>query len=129
MWVSMPELVEVIGKEWAKILCVYKGGIKFYVPKTAEAGHELAKIIGMEVYPIFCAKFGGEWLTLPNGRNEPHKQKIMVMLEQGQKTKREIALAVGVTENYVYKVASVMPRDRQISLPLTFMQKQNSKRR
>lgn len=117
-WISLPELAALIGTDMAKTLCTVRGGTPLYVPASADAGHALAKIIGVRGMQMLCAEYGCRYITVPNGRKqEPHKGAIMERLERGQSHAR-IALELGVTERYVRMVAACLPVARQLTLPL-----------
>jgi hypothetical protein len=105
MWVSLPELASILGKDYARTFCLWRGGVELYVPKTPQPGHELAAIITWPGLRALAAQFGGEYITVPNGCAEPQKGRIMKLLEQGR-PKAQIASECGVTERYVYHVAA-----------------------
>jgi len=116
MWVSLPDLADILGREMAGVLSRARGGVEMYVPHTAVATHDLARIVGMQGMQALGAEFGGKYITVPNGRFEPHKATVLRMLEEGR-TKKDIALECGVTERYVYYVVNrFSPRQRQLSL-------------
>lgn len=105
MWVSLPELEDMLGKDMAKTLTICVGGVEMYVPVQADAAHLLGRTVGLRGMQALCAAYGGRRITVPNGKREPYKHKIMQLLEQG-KTRQAIAQECGVTERYVYHVAS-----------------------
>ena len=117
MWVSLPALRAIIGNDMAATLCSNLGGVPIYVPFEAHAGHELAKVVGVPAMAALCRQYRGEYITVPNGGVQ--KEQILGMLAQGMR-KREIALACGVTERYVYMVAGIEGGadgdDRQLTL-------------
>lgn len=115
MWVSFPTLCAVLGKDMGETLCANRGGVPMYVPRTAHTGHELAKIIGLKGMEALCAAYKGEYITVP--ASGVRKEQILRMLSEGR-TKREIALACGVTERYVYQLAGLAPGkdERQLTL-------------
>ena len=118
MWVSLPELTGILGKDMAKTLCVVRGGVELYIPKAASATHDLARIVGMHGMVVLCAEFGGQTITVPNGKHpEPQKQAIVKRLEIGH-SQRKIALELGVTERWVQMVASAVQGNTQCRLPL-----------
>ncbi|MCL1939555.1 MAG: RNA helicase [Desulfovibrionaceae bacterium] len=115
MWVSMPDLIEILGRDMANTLCVTRGGVEIYVPHNPSSVHDLARIVGLRGMEALCAEFKGQYIIVPNGKREPHKERVHQLLSQG-KTKRDIALECGVTERYVYYVAGMGPKQEQLTL-------------
>lgn len=115
MWVSMPDLIAILGRDMAGTLCHAKGGVEIYVPYSASSSHSLARIVGLRGMMALCAEFKGQYITVPNGKREPYKERIYQLLRQG-KTKQAIALECGVTERYVYHLASLDPKQEQLTL-------------
>lgn len=116
-WISRPELEDIIGRDAAATLCRCRGGIGTYVPRKPDADSLLGRIIGLGPLRALSAMYGGENITVPNGRRaEPFKGRILALLEAGR-TCSAIALELGVTERHVRELASrVRPRSRQLSL-------------
>lgn len=104
MWVSFPDLRAVLGGDMAATLCKYRGGVPVYVPHTAQPGHDLAKIVGLQGMAALCERYKGEYITVPIGTVQ--KDQILQMLARGIK-KRDIARSCGVTERYVYHLAGL----------------------
>lgn len=120
LWVSMAELVSLIGDGPARKLSRMYGGVRVYVPSQPHPEHALAAVLGMPAFTALCLAFGGENVFPPNGKKpDPHKEKLIRLLEEG-KNPREAALACGVTERYARRLAqSVNPAravPRQLSL-------------
>lgn len=115
MWVSLPELETLVGKDMAKTLTICVGGLDTYVPVYADINHMLARTVGLRGMQALCAAYGGSRITVPNGKSEPHKNKIIQLLDQGL-AKAAIAKQCGVTERYVYHVASYAAPNRQLTL-------------
>jgi len=115
MWVSLPELRAILGHDMADTLCIVRGGVKIYVPHNASVTHELARIVGLRGMMALCAEYKGEYITVPNGKREPHKERVYQLLRQG-KSRRAIAQECGVTERYVYYVACMGPKQEQLTL-------------
>ena len=118
MWVSMVELEDLLGKDKARVLTASIGGIATYIPQEADISHNLAKLITLPGMQALCAKFGKSWITLPNGRNEPYQGRILKLLGEGRKSRAAIAAEVGCTERYVYMVATIEPKQQQLTLPM-----------
>jgi hypothetical protein len=118
-WIAEFELKELIGAKEAAELCRVHGGVSHYIQTEARAEHPFAPIIGMTAMRVLCRQFGGEWVTVPNGKKaEPQKAAIVERLEKGQ-TQAVIAAELGVTERWVQRVASSLRRqDTQLRLPL-----------
>ncbi len=121
MWISAVELQSLLGKDMARVLMQWHGGVGLYIPKTATAQHMLTRVVGLCGMRALCSAYGGETVTVPNGRTEPHKAKIIALLEEGTLSKSAIAAQVGATERYVYMVAESTGTGtgtRQLGLPL-----------
>ena len=118
MWVTLYDLENTLGKEAARLLTIYFGGIELYIPTDFKPGHEITKVIGQTPANILAAAYGGRHVTFPNGKNEPKKPQIIDMLEAGV-DKKEIARELEVTERYVQHVAkeaSILPQFSQLTL-------------
>ena len=117
VWISYGELVDLIGADMAKILCISRGGVYIYVPKIESTDTELAKIVGIPALRVLTAVYGGEVIVVPNHRKgTPRKGDIIKMLDAGASA-REIAIRLDVTQLYVEHVSTVSrPKARQASL-------------
>ncbi|CCO22209.1 hypothetical protein [Maridesulfovibrio hydrothermalis] len=112
----LQELADTIGREPALVLAEEFGGVSEYIPLNAKTDHKFAKQIGMERMDILCRTYGGIWLTIPRGMNlDPKKPQIKKLL--GEKSHRQIARDLGVSERYVRLVANEQPRATQGMLP------------
>jgi DNA-binding NarL/FixJ family response regulator len=117
-WVSLPELAEIVGTDAAGFLCAARGGVSFYVPKEPDPRHVLARIVGERALIALSAEFGGQYITVPNGRKpDPRKPEVLRALERGE-GHAAIALKCGVTERYVRALAAAVPKVRQLTLPV-----------
>lgn len=117
VWISYGELVDIIGADMAKTLCITRGGVYIYVPKIESTDTELAKVIGITALRSLIAVYGGEVIVVPNHRKgTPRKCDIIKMLDAGASA-REIALRLDVTQRYVEHVSTVSrPKAKQASL-------------
>lgn len=104
VWVSYPELADVLGEAAAGRLCARVGGTPLFVPRTPAREKALSALLGEEGMARLCAAFGGLRVVFPNRRREPHKPRIIRLLEAGEPP-RSIALEIGVTERYVRQLA------------------------
>lgn len=114
------DVAAVIGPESTLELARRCGGVPYHIPKTAHAGHPFAPIIGMAAMAKLCKVYGGDRLTLPRGCFlDPARPHVERMVAEGGQSRRTIALALGVTERYVRKVANSEQDDGgQLRLPL-----------
>ncbi|WP_027188692.1 helix-turn-helix domain-containing protein [Desulfovibrio cuneatus] len=103
MWVSMHALQEIMGEHLAGALCNTFGGVPIYIPEQACMAHDIARAVGVQGMEALCASYPGEYITVPSGGVK--KEQIVDMLQQGL-SKRKIAQLCGVTERYVYYLAS-----------------------
>lgn len=117
VWVSMPQLEELIGRDAARTLSLLHGGVPVYVPQMARPDSKLTALIGLNAARVLATAFGGESITVPNGRRaDPFKPRIITALEAGR-SPASIALELGVTERHVRTIAGqIRPRARQLSL-------------
>ena len=117
VWISYGELVDIIGADMAKTLCITRGGVYIYVPKIESTDTELAKVIGITALRSLIAVYGGEVIVVPNHRKgTQRKGDIIKMLDAGASA-REIALRLDVTQRYVEHVSTVSrPKAKQASL-------------
>ena len=113
LWVSMVELVSIIGDGPARKLSRMYGGVRVYVPTTAHPEHALGVLLGMPGFTALCRAFGGESIFPPNGKKpDPHKDKVLKLLGEG-KGPRDAALACGVTERYARRLAQLVEHTRE----------------
>lgn len=117
IWVSLPELEALIGRDAAKTLCLLHGGVPVYVPLNVLPESKLTGLIGLGPARALAAAFGGYSITVPNGRRpDPLKPQIIAALEEGR-TPASIALELGVTQRHVRGIAAqVRPRARRLTL-------------
>lgn len=100
IWVSEPDLEDVVGREATTLLCVTYGGIATYIPVAPQAEHPLGRLLGLRALEALCARYGGHSIVTPNGRRKAARKLIPVLRKQGMQA-QEIALECGVTERYV----------------------------
>ena len=115
-WVSMPDLSSILGGDLALVLARSRGGVSVYVPYTATAAHDLARLVGVKGMEALCAEFGGENIVVPNARRDPNKSRILALLRKGM-SKRTIAMECRVTERYVYHLAGLHSTDQETPEP------------
>ncbi len=112
----LQELADTLGREPALVLAENFGGVSDYIPQKPRADHKIAKVIGMERMAVLCEVYGGVWMTIPRGVNlDPKKPQIEKLL--GEKSHRQIARDLGVSERYVRLVANSKAREVQGMLP------------
>jgi len=119
IWISEPELRDLMGAGPAECVLRELGGRSFYVPRAPHWGHPLARYGGLPAMAVLCEAFGGERIALPSGRLGAHKHRVKRLLAEGC-THAEIAARMKVTERYVRMVAaglSANPKgQRQLTL-------------
>ena len=62
---AVAELVRVVGLPAAMAIVEERGGIRFYVPVQAHAGHWLADLIGMEAFALLVDYAAGDEIEVP----------------------------------------------------------------
>ena len=104
-WVPYWKLIEVIGEESARALCLVYGGVDYSVPKKPNA--ELLELIGGDAWAL-CAEFPGRDIPLPNEAKRPQTKKdaivevVAKLRAQGITPRpKEIALMLGCTKRHV----------------------------
>lgn len=117
IWLSYPELIDLIGEDVARRLCAVHGGVPIYVPRRAAPGGKLERIVGLRALAELAAKYGGAYIAVPNGRKaERYKARVIALIDKGRPL-RDIALELGLTERYVRRLAALSgKRVRQCSL-------------
>ncbi len=117
LWVSFAALADIIGRDRAQALCSARGGVRVYIPKSAESAPDLERIVGPPALRALISVYGGCYITTPNHRRgKPKKADVIRLLESGESV-RKIALRLDVTERYVEYLASLYrTRPKQGSL-------------
>jgi DNA-binding NarL/FixJ family response regulator len=93
-----------LGDELAARIETLLAGQRVYIPERLDEGHFLARTLGADAARALAGLFGGEILAPPTrGRIERRRARIVALARSGM-AKRDIAAAVGVTEQYVYRV-------------------------
>lgn len=100
---GLADIARVVGPRNAVALAEAVGGVETYIPKYPGADHPLTLILGAEAAKALAEVYGGLELVIPRGvfRN---LKKAAIMDATG--SRRQVALALGVTERYVRKVAN-----------------------
>jgi len=106
MWISIDELIAMIGEDRAQALSAAMGGKRIYVPAKPGKTHRLAAVIGFDGMALLCVECGGMSLAIPKSIRKLVKGKIIELLHQG-KSREEIARECGVSSRYVWYLASL----------------------
>ena len=104
LYLSFPQLVDIIGEADALTLCKQHGGCACYIPKRSERCALNGIISGCAVESL-CAEYPGEEVMLPRGplHRPPIKEAIASMLEAGASLS-EVAREIRCTTRYVHYV-------------------------
>lgn len=113
LYVSFPDLVDVVGESDAAILCEHHGGLAFYVTQTPERS-SLVGVLSDAAIESLCAEFPGIEIQLPIGprRRVLLKERIAAMLEAGL-SHPAIARELRCTLRYV----EIVSRDQGFNKP------------
>ncbi|NCC85583.1 MAG: hypothetical protein EOM03_15865 [Clostridia bacterium] len=105
LYVSYPQLVDIIGEADATALCKHYGGLALYVTKTPERSSLVGIISGAGIESL-CAELPGIEIMLPQGphRRVPIKEAVVAMLEAGA-SHTEVVRECGCTMRYSQMIA------------------------
>jgi hypothetical protein len=115
IWISRPDLEDLIGVDAALALLTAYPGRSVYVPGKRNVD-KLVPIVGAVAAEVLQAEFGGCEIMLPSAvaRSRTLKDRIIERLEQGW-TYGEIVAEVGCTLRHVFGVArdsGLTPKER-----------------
>ncbi len=101
---DMADVAEICGDDVAQELCDKLPGIKLYVPQKINRKTPLNHI-DIQIANRLMAQFGGDALNIPSNRKTFHEtfDAVEALVEKGLTT-QEIALRLGITQSYVFKV-------------------------
>jgi Mor family transcriptional regulator len=108
------ELAETIGQEDARRLLQALGGLKYYVPKSITADHEIAQAIGLAAAAKLAETFGGTSISLPVFGSR--RKKVWEMERKGGIRRRDMALKTGYSERHIYRLLDRKADERQDDL-------------
>ena len=100
------DLGAVLGYSATAALVDWFGGGNLYVPQTADPGHAICKIIGLQAFARLVKEWGGEevWLPLGYQREQDRRDRmIAVLLEMGLGSK-QVASIAGMSERHVQHI-------------------------
>lgn len=100
---GLAQIARIIGPRRAIALADALGGVVTYIPKAPGADHRLSQLVGHEAALALAEVYGGLEVVIPRGVYRNLK-KAAIMDTAG--SRRQVALALGVTERYVRKVAN-----------------------
>lgn len=106
IWVSRPDLEDLIGVDATQaLLSAYPGG-RVYVGRKPERC-KFALVVGPVAAEILCGEFPGLEIMLPSAAAKPPtlKQQIVELLEQGV-SYSQIVARLGCTERHVAGTAA-----------------------
>jgi hypothetical protein len=97
-------LVEVVGCESAEKLIAEFGGARIWVPVRSTPEAKLTRVLGDGAVSALCARFGGDYLQVPNTiTGDDIYWRIAELHRQGCKI-NDIALAVGRSRRTVFRL-------------------------
>ncbi|WP_072381539.1 helix-turn-helix domain-containing protein [Novosphingobium sp. NDB2Meth1] len=98
----LDEIAEVIGEEATWRLAEEFGGERLYVPRSPSTDPRIAKAIGQELTEKLCDTFYRLTISIPIRLITA--RRVAEMVRQGDKSNREIARALHITERQVYRI-------------------------
>lgn len=104
----LDEIEEIVGPEVVRTLRLEFPGVRVYFGAKPKEDSALVRAIGLEPAQQLGEYFGGDHVTIPTGKAAANlkagadKSRRMLELHAEGKKIAEIALAVGVTERWVY---------------------------
>ncbi len=101
---DMADVAEICGENVAQELCDKLPGILLYVPKSPREQGPICKLDGA-IAERLITQFGGDKIYIPSKRKTfmDTFEIIEELVDEGLTT-QEIALKLGVTQTYVFKV-------------------------
>lgn len=107
-WPFLPDILyrvaEECGLEAALVLGVHYGGRRLHVPKNVRPGHELARLVGMEVLEFLVREAAGDDIDIPMGPAAAPRQRAqqVATLDAQGLSAAEIARRLGISERTVF---------------------------
>lgn len=100
----MADVAEICGDDVARELCEKLPGILFYVPKKIRDKGPIGRLDD-GIADALVAHFGGDTIYIPSKRKTFHEtfEAVEALVDKGLTT-QEIALKLGVTQTYVFRV-------------------------
>jgi hypothetical protein len=113
-------LIEILGCESAEKIVTELGGARIWVPVRSTPEAKLTRMLGDGPASALCARFGGDYLQVPNTRNADNVyRRIAELHRQGCKI-NDIALAVGRSRRTVFRLLrrkiTDLPRTRELAV-------------
>jgi hypothetical protein len=96
--------------------------VHVYVPQTAHEEHEIAKVIGLELFEILVANYQNEELRFPklDAAWRQIKARLIAEMTRAHCPVREIALNTGYTQRRVQQIRRELgiksANDKQIDM-------------
>ena len=97
-------LIQVVGYKSAEKIIAEFGGTRIWVSVRSTPDAKLTRILGDDAASTLCARFGGDYLQIPNTINGDNiYRRIAELHRQGCKI-NDIALAVGRSRRTVFRL-------------------------
>ncbi|KIX15027.1 hypothetical protein [Dethiosulfatarculus sandiegensis] len=111
------ELIALLGRDNALLLCEQIGGASYYIPAKPRHSHPFIPYIGMDGMEEISKRWGGIEISLPKAEAMRKRNAVSALNSRGLSSK-EIALRAGCTERFVRKVRADLRRREHKKLPL-----------
>lgn len=106
---ELPELLALVadglGMGAAVALAQKLGGQRIYVGKSPRDQHRLARLLGLETAQFLARHFGGEYISVPNGRRSgPQARQRRQAVAASGASSNQLAAELGVTQRHIFKL-------------------------
>lgn len=101
---DMADVADICGEDVARELCEKLPGIQLYVPKSPKEESRVNRLEKAAAERLIM-HFGGDTLRVPSSRRSSREtfEAVEALIDKGLTT-QEIALRLGITQAYVFKV-------------------------
>lgn len=111
---SIQDVAEALGLPIVIKLVRHFGGAEISIPKKMSAGHPLRVALGKEDAEALAGYLGNSQIYVPMMKRS--RVRDVLALEAKGRNRTEIALALGMSQRHVRRLASKHVDDRQIDL-------------
>lgn len=115
---QLKDIAAQCGQRTAEALLLHYAGVHVFVPKTAQPGHRLAELLGMDSFGQLSACYGGEVINVPRAAAAYRAWRNQLILQDfaNGRVQSAIAQQLGMTERQVNRICNEVAVDRQLDL-------------
>lgn len=104
---TLQEMERLIGTKAVLLLVEKYGGVRFYVPQKIRAGHDLAKLIGIEAAEKLARDYGGGTHEIARALLASiDRRNIEIKNEYKTLSQRQLALKYQLTERQIRNIVT-----------------------